>query len=89
MCVSTWWERKGGATARSAGEASLVQDVLWAHALPWHGLQHVRVAAEGDGLTVHLFFLTQDPTAAEARAASLVRRASGSPLLPDFNEVSR
>ncbi|MFD9570751.1 hypothetical protein ACFWBI_12970 [Streptomyces sp. NPDC059982] len=79
-----------GAAGTGSG-ASLLQDALWAHARPPHGLEHVRVRPQPCGLHVALFVRAEHPAAAAHQAYGLLSLAltagaargySPGPLIP-------
>ncbi|MFG2294052.1 hypothetical protein [Streptomyces sp. NPDC048603] len=56
-------------------EASLLQDTLWAHAGPQHGLEHVRVRATRQGIDVVLFVRAASDADARTKASALLSQA--------------
>ena len=52
MRIVQFGARRGSGPAPGAGEARLVHDILWAHAGPDTGLEHLRVRADPDGLAL-------------------------------------
>ncbi|MER5726894.1 hypothetical protein ABT084_00835 [Streptomyces sp. NPDC002138] len=54
---------------------ALVSDLIWAHAAPLLGLEHLRAKASDDGVDVYLFLRADSEAAALAQAHALVERA--------------
>lgn len=52
----------------------LIQDLLWAHARPSDGLEHVRVRLTPDGLDVYLFVCAPSDASAMNRMNTLLQR---------------
>lgn len=71
ICAYTYLKRRDGLPP-AAGEARIVQDALWVHSTPEHGLQHVRVKAEGGGMALHVFFHGTEAGATSLRLERLV-----------------
>ncbi|MFI5618826.1 hypothetical protein [Streptomyces sp. NPDC051567] len=63
----------GGSGTES--DAHLLQDLLWAHAFPGHGLEHLRVRAAAHGADLVLFIRAETEAIAAARAHSLLSNA--------------
>ncbi|MFI1884559.1 hypothetical protein [Streptomyces jumonjinensis] len=63
-----------GAGPPTEGAAPLVHDLLWAHARPSDGLEHIRARHCERGLDVFLFVDADCDTTARARMAALLRR---------------
>ncbi|MFG2232162.1 hypothetical protein ACGFNX_19475 [Streptomyces sp. NPDC048723] len=59
------------------GVASLLHDLLWAHALPSDGLEHVRARTGEHGLDVVLFVRAPSDASALARMRALLDRTEG------------
>ncbi|MFE3559563.1 hypothetical protein ACFXKW_32615 [Streptomyces sp. NPDC059193] len=57
-----------------ATAAPLVQDLLWAHAKPSDGLEHLRVQPGMNGLDVHLFVRARSDASAVAKMRELFHR---------------
>ncbi|RSS33126.1 hypothetical protein [Streptomyces sp. WAC08241] len=55
---------------------AVVTDLLWAHAVPDDGLEHVRPRRSHDGLDVYLFVRADDRDLALRQAGSLLDRAA-------------
>ncbi|MFF1792290.1 hypothetical protein ACFVX9_38235 [Kitasatospora sp. NPDC058243] len=68
-----------------AGEAAEVRAVLWAHARPDDGLQHITVRSEADRVDLLVYLASRDPAVAEdtlSRAHVLIARGhQASPLM--------
>ncbi|NML52336.1 hypothetical protein HHL19_26980 [Streptomyces sp. R302] len=62
-----------GADAPAAG-AGLIEDLLWAHAVPADGLEHLRVRSLPHGMDVVLFLGAPSDAAALLAAAGLLDR---------------
>ncbi|MFD5146606.1 hypothetical protein [Streptomyces sp. NPDC058401] len=52
----------------------LIQDLLWAHARPSDGLEHVRVRTAAHGLDIYLFVSAPTEASAMARMRGLFQR---------------
>ncbi|MFF1411405.1 hypothetical protein ACFVX6_16715 [Streptomyces sp. NPDC058289] len=52
----------------------LIQDLLWAHARPADGLEHVRVRPAAHGLDIYLFVSSPSEASAVARMRNLLQR---------------
>ncbi|GAA2748480.1 MULTISPECIES: hypothetical protein [Kitasatospora] len=59
----------------AAADAHAVQDGLWAHARPEHGLEHVRAGVTPEGIGVVLYVQAASHREAAARARELLERA--------------
>ncbi|MDD9382872.1 hypothetical protein M8Z33_40785 [Streptomyces sp. ZAF1911] len=57
-----------------AAAVPLIQDLLWAHARPSDGLEHVRVRPAPQGLDIYLFVTAPSDATAMAQAATLLHR---------------
>ncbi|MBL1083230.1 hypothetical protein JK359_14740 [Streptomyces actinomycinicus] len=58
-----------------AGTPAVVTDLLWAHALPEDGLEHVKPRATDLGIDLYLFVDAEDDAPAVARMRPLLERA--------------
>ncbi|MFI7348083.1 hypothetical protein ACIBSR_17680 [Streptomyces sp. NPDC049936] len=66
------------------GEAHAVQDLLWAHADPWHRLEHVTARSVSGGIRIVLFLAAPTAERAGAQAAELIADVSNSGLLTRY-----
>ncbi|MEV7924105.1 MULTISPECIES: hypothetical protein [unclassified Kitasatospora] len=66
-------DTSGAPTTTAA--ARIVEDVLWAHATPEHGLEHVRAVPDRGRIALVLFVRADGPTTAHALAENLLARA--------------
>ncbi|MFJ9692246.1 hypothetical protein [Kitasatospora sp. NPDC101183] len=64
-----------GGTPPTTAAARIVEDILWAHAAPEHGLEHVRATPAPDGIAVMLFLRADDRAHAVANAERLLSHA--------------
>ncbi|MGW0367084.1 hypothetical protein [Streptomyces sp. NPDC002990] len=58
---------------------ALVSDLIWAHAAPSHGLEHLRVKASDEGIDIYLFLRAPSEVAALDQAHAILTSAH-SPL---------
>ncbi|WP_106968908.1 hypothetical protein [Streptomyces monomycini] len=59
----------------SEDEATLVHDLLWAHAVPSDGLEHVRARGVEDGMVLFFFVRAEDDLSGARQACALLTRA--------------
>ncbi|MFE9799968.1 hypothetical protein ACFYP6_13965 [Streptomyces goshikiensis] len=59
---------------------ALVSDLIWAHAAPSQGLEHLRARASGEGMDVYLFLRSASEAAALDTACAILAGAR-SPLV--------
>ncbi|MDH6705632.1 hypothetical protein P3T27_002354 [Kitasatospora sp. MAA19] len=64
-----------GPSAESAGP--LVEDLIWAHARPAEGLEHLTVRPAAEGLELYLFVRSGSESAALDQVRALLDRAHG------------
>ncbi|MFF2777518.1 hypothetical protein ACFVU3_21715 [Streptomyces sp. NPDC058052] len=57
---------------------ALLSDLIWAHAAPANGLEHVRARASDDGVYVYLFLRAASEAAALDQARALLDGARAS-----------
>ncbi|WP_371502741.1 hypothetical protein OG871_36585 [Kitasatospora sp. NBC_00374] len=69
----------------STADAHAVHDILWAHAGPADGLEHVRAHAGPEGIDLVLFISATEQSGALAQAADLLRRAGASKTLSRYS----
>ncbi|MFE0704812.1 hypothetical protein [Streptomyces sp. NPDC058872] len=62
-------------TPGTDAEASLLHDILWAHARPPHALEHVRIRPIAHGMNVAMFLRANNDATARAKARSLLAHA--------------
>ncbi|MEU6620217.1 hypothetical protein ABZ926_05455 [Streptomyces litmocidini] len=60
---------------RRAESLAVVTDLLWAHARPEDGLEHVKPRATASGIDLYLFVRAEDDGPAVARMRPLLDRA--------------
>lgn len=58
-------------------EAAALEDALWAHAAPYHAVEHVRVQCAPHGLGAALFIRASSDTAARQQASDLLTHVLG------------
>lgn len=86
-CVYTSLRYRLEASPALAGEVAEVLGILWAHAAPEDGLEHIFGSLESDRVDLLLYFLSPDPTLPATqgplyRAAALLARGhQASPTL--------
>lgn len=68
----------------AAMEANAVHDVLWAHARPEHGLEHIRARPAPHGVDLVLFITAAETEHAEAKVAALLESARGAEALSRY-----
>ncbi|MEU9097510.1 hypothetical protein [Streptomyces sp. NPDC048361] len=68
---------RGGGPRDSGGVAVPIEDLLWAHAVPAIGLEHIRARPTQGGLDVYLFIDAPDEPRALAQVRDLLIRAGG------------
>ncbi|GGS09236.1 hypothetical protein Snoj_13580 [Streptomyces nojiriensis] len=78
-CVYTSLRRRPEVTPTPAGEVAEVLGILWAHATPKDGLEHISGSLDSDRVDLLLYFLSPDPNSPTAhgplhRAAALLAR---------------
>ncbi|MBD0673077.1 hypothetical protein BU198_20755 [Streptomyces sp. CBMA156] len=79
--------RRPAAPPQSAGEVAEVLGILWAHALPEDGLEHISGSHDSSRVDLLMYFLSSDPAAttthgALQRATALLTRShEASPVL--------
>ncbi|MFF4467919.1 hypothetical protein ACFYZ3_00010 [Streptomyces sp. NPDC001599] len=66
------------------GDDHALQDLLWAHAAPWHQLEHITVCRTFDGFVVVLFIAAASSDRAAAQAAGLISDVGNSALLKRY-----
>ncbi|WP_164384774.1 hypothetical protein [Streptomyces sp. OM5714] len=66
------------------GDGPVLQDLLWAHAAPWHQLEHITVCPTFDGFAVVLFVAASSHDRAAAQAAGLIAGVGNSGLLQRY-----
>ncbi|CAL9451857.1 MULTISPECIES: hypothetical protein [unclassified Streptomyces] len=66
------------------GDGQALQDLLWAHAAPWHRLEHITVRRSFDGFAVVLFIAAPTHDRAVALATGLIVDAGNSVLLKRY-----
>ncbi|MFI7874166.1 hypothetical protein [Streptomyces salinarius] len=66
------------------GDGHALQDLLWAHAAPWHQLEHVTVRPTFDGFSVVLFIAASTHHRATVQATGLLVDADNSGLLKRY-----
>ncbi|WP_306328437.1 hypothetical protein [Streptomyces venezuelae] len=66
------------AGTRAAGTPALVSDLLWAHARPEDGLEHVTARATRSGIDLYLFVRAEADGPAVDRMRPLLERARAS-----------
>ncbi|POX55313.1 hypothetical protein C3489_11010 [Streptomyces sp. Ru71] len=57
------------------GPVSVVHDLLWAHAVPTDGLEHIRVKSADHGMDVFLFMRAPSDSDALRQVCALLDRA--------------
>ncbi|MFE3585731.1 hypothetical protein [Streptomyces vinaceus] len=86
-CVYTSLRRRPEAPPAEAGEVAEVLGILWAHAIPEDGLEHISGSLDKDRVDLLLYFLSPRPVPPAARgplhraAALLARGHQASPTL--------
>ncbi|MFJ7277078.1 hypothetical protein [Kitasatospora sp. NPDC098663] len=55
----------------------LVEDLIWAHARPFEGLEHLTIRSVAEGLEIYLFVRSDSESAALDRARALLGRVRG------------
>ncbi|GAA2155976.1 hypothetical protein GCM10009760_56450 [Kitasatospora kazusensis] len=70
-----------GPESGAAATARTVEDILWVHSAPEHGLEHVRARSAPTGIGVLIFLRADGPDDALAKANSLLMRALAAPAL--------
>ncbi|MEU6567680.1 MULTISPECIES: hypothetical protein [Streptomyces] len=66
------------------GDTRALEDLLWAHAEPWHRLEHVTVRSEAGGTRIVLFLTASTAERAGAQAAELIADVSQSGLMTRY-----
>lgn len=54
---------------------ALVSDLIWAHAAPSHGLEHLRAKSSGEGMDVYLFLRAASESGALDQAHAILTSA--------------
>lgn len=85
--VYTSLRRRPATPSQPAGEVAEVLGILWAHATPEDGLEHITASLNDDRVDLLMYLLPSDPTTPTAhrplhRAAALLDRSHrASPVL--------
>ncbi|MGC0382593.1 hypothetical protein [Streptomyces sp. SAI-129] len=66
------------------GDDQALQDLLWAHAAPWHQLEHITVCRTCDGFALVLFVAAPSQERAAAQAAGLIADVGNCVLLKRY-----
>ncbi|MEU0738891.1 hypothetical protein [Streptomyces sp. NPDC006134] len=74
----------GSASPPSPADAHAVQDLIWAHAGPWHRLEHVLARCEPDGIGLVLYLSAPTADRATEQAANLLAGVRGTGVLARY-----